>query len=149
MDPIGTVRREDHRDGSGHTIWVRQDPGYPDSEMVDTEWTIVWSTDPGSAGGRHGDDITEISKVIGAVPGTPAQTASDVQLGDRVETLPGALYWTDEPVRGNVVAIIGRPNARCTIAFDEAQKDECPEFPTTFTSWSVSRLLFRVLEEDF
>lgn len=154
MDPIGTVRREDHDDDDGespgYTIWVRQDPGYPDSEMVNTEWTCIWSTSLGNIGGRHGDSITEVSRVIGAVPNTPAQTAADVRLNDRVETLPGALYWTDEPVRGIVVAIIGRPNAHCTILFDEPQAvTDPPEEKTTYTHWGVSRLGFRLLEEDF
>src|SRR4051812_46089455 len=113
MDPIGTVRREDHAE-EGHTIWVRQDPGYPDSEMIDTEWTCIWSTFAPSMGRRMSDGaVTKHSRVIGAVPGTPAQTAADVHLNDRVETLPGALYWTDEPVQGIVIAIVGRPSARC------------------------------------
>jgi hypothetical protein len=149
MDPIGTVRREDH-EVEGHTIWVRQDPGYPDSEMTDTEWTCVWSTFAPSMGRRMGDEaVTEVSRVIGYVPGTPAQTAADVQLNDRVETLPGTLYWTDEPVQGIVVAIVGRPNAHCTILFDEPQAvTNPPEEKTTYPHWGVSRLGFRLLEED-
>jgi hypothetical protein len=150
MDPIGTVRREDHEDGSGHTVWLRQDPGYPDSEMRDTEWTCIWSTALGNIGVRLGDDITTCSRVIGAVPGTPAQTAADIQLNDRVETLPGALYWTDEPVRGIVVAIVDRPNAHCTILFDEPQAvTNPPEEKTTYAHWGLSRLGFRLLEEDY
>jgi hypothetical protein len=153
MDPIGTVRREDHEDEPvGYSIWLRQDPGYPDSEMRDTEWTCIWSTSPGNIGVRHGDDITTCSRVIGAVPGTPAQTAADVRLDDRVETLPGGLYWTDEPVQGTIVAIVGRPDAHCTILFDEPQQVpsyEPGEPGVRYTHWAVSRLNFRILEEDF
>lgn len=150
MDPIGTVRREDHTE-EGHTIWVRQDPGYPDSEMANTEWTCIWSTYAPGMGHRLGDEqVVQFSRIIGYVPGTPAQTAADVRLNDPVETLPGALYWTDEPVRGIVVAIIGRPNAHCTILFDEPQAvTDPPEEKTTYTRWGVSRLGFRLLEEDF
>jgi hypothetical protein len=150
MDPIGTVRREDHKEGEGQSIWIRQDPGYPDSEMTDTEWTCIWSTAVGNIGYRLGDRIAQVSQIIGAVPGTPAQTAADVELHDRVETLPGALYWTDEPVRGIIVAIIGRPHAHCTILFDEPQAaTNPPHQDTTYTHWGVSRLSFRLLEEDF
>lgn len=149
MDPIGTVRHEDHEDGSGHAIWLRQDPGYPDSEMRDTEWTCIWSTSGGNIGVRHGDDITTCSKVIGCVPGTPAQTADDVRLNDRVETLPGGLFWTEEPVQGVVVAIVNRPDARCTIVFDEPQTTRLGDEVVTYTHWSVTRLHFRLLEEDF
>jgi hypothetical protein len=149
MDPIGTVRREDHHDDGeapGHTIWVRQDPGYPDSEMANTEWTCVWSTSPGNIGGRHGDSITEVSEVIGYVSGTPAVTAADVRLNDRVETLPGALYWTNEPVQGHVVGILP---AHCTIKFDQPQVlGDSPEDRTTYTHWGVSRLSFRLLEDE-
>lgn len=149
MEPIGTVRREDHSDDEGYSIWVRQHPGYPDVEMINTEWTCVWSTAPGNLGARLGDDIIEHSRIIGGVPGTPAQTAADVRLNDPVETLPGALYWTDEPVRGIVVGIVGRPNAYCTILFDQPQAvTDPPEEKTTYTHWGVSRLHFRLLDDD-
>lgn len=149
MDPIGTVRREDHKEGKGHSIWVCQNPGYPDSEMTDTEWTCIWSTSPGTIGYRLGDRITEYSRVIGYVPGTPAQTAADVRLNDRVETLPGALFWTEEPVQGVVVAIKNRPETHCTIAFDQPQTTRLGDEVVTYTRWSVTRLHFRLLEEDF
>lgn len=149
MDPIGTVRREDHKDGDGHSIWLRQDPGYPDSEMIDTEWTCVWSTAEGNIGARHGDSITACSKVIGYVPGTPAQTAADVRIDDRVETLPGGLYWTEEPVQGTVVGIINHPDAHCTILFDQPQEIEDAVYGIVrHTHWAVSRLRLRLLEED-
>lgn len=152
MDPIGTVRREDHGDDDGYSIWVRQHPGYPDVELIDTEWTCVWSTAPGNLGARLGDrQLLDHTRVIGGVPGTPAQTAADVRLNDPVETLPDALYWTNEPVRGIVVGIVGRPNAHCTILFDEpqlVQSADPSEPPVRYTHWGVSRLSFRLLSED-
>lgn len=85
MDPIGTVRRENfgvHQ----YAIWVRQDPGYPDSEMIDTEWTCIWSTDLSREGTRIGCKAIEQTDhpIIGQVPGTPAETGADVEVGDRV-----------------------------------------------------------------
>lgn len=147
MDPIGTVRRENHKDDGGYSIWMRQHPGYPDSEMIDTEWTCVWSTAPGNFGARLGDDITAHSVVIGGAPGTPAQTGADVQRGDRVETLPGALYWTDEPVQGRVIAVGVSTDRHVTIEFDEPQHLK-GEFPATYTHWGMFRQNFRLLDED-
>jgi len=149
MDPIGTVRRQDHKSEPGVSIWIRMNPSYPDNQFTDTEWTCIWSTANNWIGVRSGDDLIDFSEVIGTVPGTPAQTAADVQLGDRVETLPGALYWTDEPVQGVVVAIVSHPSAHCTILFDEPQAVTDPsEEKTTYTHWGVSRLHFRLLDED-
>lgn len=108
MDPIGTVRREDHHDDGeepGYTIWVRQQPTYPDDQLPDTEWTCLWSTSPGNIGVRLGDGITEYSEVIGQVPGSPAETGSDVQVGDHVLIDTTVAVWSDEPVRGRVEAI--------------------------------------------
>jgi hypothetical protein len=150
MDPIGTVRREDHHDDGeapGYTIWIRQQPTYPDDQLPDTEWTCLWSTSPGNIGARLGDDITEHSEIVGAVPGTPAETGSDVQVGDRVETLPGALYWTDEPQPGRISEIQG-PEPHFNIFFDEPQF-VAGEFPATYTRWSLRRLHFTLLETDF
>jgi hypothetical protein len=87
MDPIGTVRREDHRDDGeapGYSIWVRMQPTYPDDQLPDTEWTCLWSTAPGNIGVRHGDEIARHSEVVGQIPGSPAYTGSDVQVGDSV-----------------------------------------------------------------
>lgn len=83
-DPIGTVRREDHKDGDGHNIWLRQDPGYPDNELTDTEWTCLYSTAPGNIGQRLGETVCAVSKVIGVVPGSPAYTGTDVEVDDKV-----------------------------------------------------------------
>jgi hypothetical protein len=71
MDPVGTVRQESHEDG-GHSIWIRQDPGYPDNQFMRTEWTCIWSTVPCNIGDRCGNEVTKDSTVIGQVPGTPA-----------------------------------------------------------------------------
>lgn len=95
-DPIGTVRREDHDEG--HSIWVRQDPGYPDNCFYDTDWTCIWST-VGKSGDRIGEEIVARSTVIGQVPGSPAQTGSDVEIGDRVRVLA-------EPYQGELGKII-------------------------------------------
>jgi hypothetical protein len=87
MDPIGTIRREDHRDdgeGPGYSIWLRMQPTYPDDQLPDTEWTCLWSTSPGNIGSRLGDDIVKHSEIIGQVPGTPAYTGADVEQGDHV-----------------------------------------------------------------
>lgn len=90
MDPIGTVRREDHGVHQ-HTIWVRQDPGYPDSELTNTEWTCIWSTAEGNIGCRLGDAVVSKHPIIGHVPGTPASTGADVEIGDEVMiTVPDA-----------------------------------------------------------
>lgn len=75
MDPVGTVRREEH--GDGHSIWVRQHPGYPDSELTGTEWTCVWSTVPGKPGDRLEDETASAFALVGAVPGTPADTGEE------------------------------------------------------------------------
>ena len=83
-DPIGTVRREDHKPGPGNSIFVRLDPGYPDNEFADTEWTCIYSTEPGSIGQRTGESICAVSKIIGVVPGSPAYTGTDVEEGDKV-----------------------------------------------------------------
>lgn len=106
MDPIGTVRREEHGDG-GHTIWARIPPGYPDSELVDTEWTAVWSTAEGALGARLGDEAISQHPVIGEIPGTPAETGSDVPLGAKVRTHLGILYWTDKRLNGIVAETPG------------------------------------------
>ena len=84
MDPIGTIRRETH--DAGHSIWVRMDPGYPDNQLVDTEWTCIWSTAPGNIAERLGSPIIEQDKnpIIGQVRDTPAYTGVDVEIGDKV-----------------------------------------------------------------
>lgn len=105
MDPIGTVRREEH--GDGYTIWARIPPGYPDSELVGTEWTAVWSTAEGNLGQRLYDEVISRHPVIGEIPGTPADTGSDVPLGAKVRTHPGILYWTDERLDGIVAEVPG------------------------------------------
>jgi hypothetical protein len=87
MDPIGTVRREDHHDDGeapGYTIWVRMQPTYPDDQLPDTEWTCLWSTSPGNIGVRLGDGIAQHSEIVGQVPGSPAYTGTDVEQGDHV-----------------------------------------------------------------
>lgn len=110
MDPIGTVRREDHHDDSedpGYSIWVRMQPTYPDDQLPDTEWTCIWSTSAGNIGVRLGSDIVKHSKVIGQISGTPAYTGSDVQVGDsvrlykadavgRVSTFHKVNLWRDQ-----------------------------------------------------
>lgn len=108
MDPIGTVRREDHHDDGeepGFTIWVRMQPTYPDDQLPDTEWTCLWSTAPGNIGVRHGNEITEHSQVVGQVPGSPAETGSDVQVGDSVLVGTNVAVWADTPQRGRVEAV--------------------------------------------
>lgn len=70
MDPIGTVRRK--MDDQGASVWVRMDPGYPDNEFADTEYTCISSTIPGVVAARLGARVVEQFPAIGAVPGTPA-----------------------------------------------------------------------------
>jgi hypothetical protein len=70
-----------------------------------------------------------------------------VQPGDRVETLPGVLYWTDEPVRGHIAGILGS-GVHFDIVFDEPQH-LTGEFPATYTRWGLRRLHFTLLETDF
>jgi hypothetical protein len=154
MDPIGTVRREDHHDdgeASGYTIWVRMQPTYPDDQLPDTEWTCVWSTAPGNIGVRFGDSITEHSEIVGAVRGTPAETGSDVQIGDRVQTLPNATYWTEEPLLGRIVPtrFPHTDPPTFTVEFDRPQTAHLADDVATYTHWSMGRLGFRLLETDF
>jgi hypothetical protein len=152
-DPLGTVRKEEHQ--GGHSIWVRQLPTYPDSEFTDTEWTCIWSTAEGNIGQRVGDGLTEASEIIGAVPGTPAHTGEDVEVGARAETLPESTYWTDQPLPGRVVkaSIPDYSGARhFTVEFDEPQVvtsgDGTPDRPARYTNWAMPRLGFRLIEED-
>lgn len=83
MDPVGTLRRDDLPDG-GHSIWARIDPGYPDREISGTEWTCVWSTVPGWIGDRLEDETARDYAYAGAIPGTPAYTGEDVEVGQLV-----------------------------------------------------------------
>lgn len=108
MDPIGTVRREDHHDDGeppGYSIWVRMQPTYPDDQLPDTEWTCLWSTSAGNLGVRQGDSITQYSEVVGQVPGSPAETGSDVHFHDTVLVDTSVAVWADEPQRGRVEAV--------------------------------------------
>lgn len=101
MDPVGTIRRVDNEDGS-YAVLIRMDPGYPDREFPDNEWTVIWSS-RGGAGHRNGVEDVERPEypVIGQIPGTPAHTGSDVEIGDKV------LLWTTvpAPAPGKVVEI--------------------------------------------
>lgn len=148
MDPIGTVRREEHE--GGYSIWLRQDPGYPDNQMTDTEWTCVHSTAPGNISVRLGTRIEEIAPIVSAVFGTPAFTGEDVQVGDRVETIPSAVHWTDVPLHGRIVKI-GTPHfdaPNFTVEFDEPQHVPDEKFPVTYTHWALRRIHFRLIEEN-
>jgi hypothetical protein len=108
-NPIGTIRRETLDDG-GYSIWIRMDPGYPDNQLTDTEWTCVWSTASGNIGTRMGTDVIEdqlpeASKVIGQIPDTPAHTGSDCSIGDRVEIASDAILWDNGDVLGEITEI--------------------------------------------
>jgi hypothetical protein len=80
-EPIGTVVREDHRDG-GYSIWVHGGVaaavGWTRDEgtirRVEPRWTCVHSTVPH----KHGDwaSVRPSGILIGSVPGTPAFEAS-------------------------------------------------------------------------
>lgn len=139
MDPIGTVRREEH--GDGQTIWARIPPGYPDSEFVGTEWTAIWSTVKGNLGVRRGDEEIIQFPVIGEIPGTPADTGSDVPLGAKVRTHPGVLYWTDKRVSGVVVEVPGMGNAFVTHFLLQPDDDDHPTF-------GLPRRHFELIEDE-
>jgi hypothetical protein len=122
------------------------DPGYPDDQLTDTEWTCIWSTTPGNIGERLGDYIVTRHPIVGSVFATPADTGSDIQVGDRVETLPHTTYWTDEPVRGRVSAIRNEVYPPYfDIEFDEIQ---VPREGGHYTKWSLLRLHFQLLEDE-
>jgi hypothetical protein len=139
MDPIGTIRREEH--GDGHTIWARIPPGYPDSELVDTEWTAIWSTAEGNLGQRLGDEVISQHPMIGVIPGTPAETGADVPVGAKVRTHPGVLYWTDKRVSGVVVEVPGMENAFVTHFLLQLDDDDHPTF-------GLQRRHFELIEDE-
>lgn len=128
MDPIGTIRRVDNRDGS-YAVLVRMDPGYPDREFPDNEWTVIWSS-RGDAGQRNGVEDIERPEhpVIGQVRGTPAQTGSDVEVGDKV------LLWATvpAPAPGRIVEIFGSAEPAHTRTFSIELTD-----PTSVAGKSV------------
>lgn len=70
MDPIGTVRQQ-RTVTEATAIWIRMDPGYPDNQLADTEYTCIRSTAPEIfPGDRCGVAHVEQCVVIGVVPGT-------------------------------------------------------------------------------
>lgn len=129
MDPIGTVRREEHE--GGYSIWVRQDPGYPDSEFAETEWTCIHSTAPGNIGCRTGNGIAEKSEIVDTVFGTPAYTGEDVEMNQLVRvTRPGP----DQGRHGFVRAIAQDRKGERRV-FDVIGEAPAPEPWTTCHTW--------------
>src|SRR5436305_1392650 len=115
MDPIGTLRREEHEDG--YTLWARMDPGYPDNQFTDTEWTAIWSTAPGNISARRGDKAVQEFPVFGRISGTPSVIGEDISLEDKV-MISGV---TGECITATVVGIedLSRfhPEHRFTLRF--------------------------------
>lgn len=146
-DPIGTIRREGY-DG-GHSIWVRMDPGYPDNQFADTEWTCIWSTTEKNIGERLGSAVEEFH-LLGGVAATPAITGVDVQVGDRVEVLADVLYWTQKPVRGRITGADQGPPGEpyFSVEFDKVQHIKEGGMSGVYTHWSLHRLHFRLLEPE-
>jgi hypothetical protein len=150
MDPIGMVRRENHGVFQ-YSIWLRMDPGYPDNQLTDTEWTCIWSTSEGNIGTRLGAGAVERTDhpIIGTIDGTPAATGEDVAIGDRVETRPDAIAWASGESLQGQIADIKRDvsGAWFTILFDEPQVIT-GEVDTQYSRWAVRRQHFVLLEED-
>lgn len=80
LDPIGTVRREDHPECAGYSIWVLV--GQPDvawdtdaheyrTVMGTPLWLCIQSTAPGNVAVCL-DAVPHSFPIIGAVPGTEA-----------------------------------------------------------------------------
>lgn len=151
LDPIGTVRQENHHDG-GSSIWVRQDPGYPDNQFGSTEWTCIHSIAPGNIGARMGAHQIELPQhpVIGQVPGTPAETGEDVEVGDRVRLLDvsgsGPLTGTVDVKNPPRAHDLNPRTHTFRIALDHPV--EVPGFSEPVRSWGASRWHFGRIVTD-
>ncbi len=72
MDPVGTIRREDH--GDHYTLWALTVPSWLEEYP---RWSLLYSTGPGTVVELwSGRSVEELTRVVGTIPDTPAANAT-------------------------------------------------------------------------
>lgn len=90
-NPVGTVRRQDLKDG-GYTVWQVWANQYGDRT-----WRVSWSTNPVARSFVRSDADVVGFPVIGAAPGTPAAEAAQRQIVEQEAVTEPRVFQADGP----------------------------------------------------
>lgn len=92
QDEVGTVRREEHREDGGQSVWQHVQFQLS-ATKAGSHWVCTHSDHFGNLGESLTHDQVRDMPVIGAAPGTPAAEAQNVGIG---QTLPeGYASWAE------------------------------------------------------